>query len=59
MAALPNVSTQKQTQGGGKSEQTKNMAQTKEQIKTAEKNLKMEISGLSDAEFKTLLIRML
>ena len=36
------------------------MAQMKEQIKTPEKELnKMEISNLSDAEFKTLLIRML
>ena len=32
----------------------------KEQIKTPEKELnKMEISNLSDAEFKTLVIRML
>ena len=37
-----------------------NMAQRKEQIKTPEKELnKMEISNLSDAEFKTLVIRML
>ena len=37
-----------------------NMAQVKEQIKTAEKELnKMEISNLSDAEFKILVIRML
>ena len=36
------------------------MAQMKEQIKTPEKELnKMEISSLSDAEFKTLVIRML
>ena len=36
------------------------MAQMKEQIKTPEKELnKMEISTLSDAEFKTLVIRML
>ena len=35
------------------------MAQLKEQIKTLEKELKMEISNLSDAEFKTLVIRML
>ena len=33
----------------------RNMAQMKEQIKTPEKELnKMEISSLSDAEFKTL-----
>ena len=31
----------------------------KEQIKTLEKELKMEISNLSDAEFKTLVIRMI
>ena len=36
------------------------MARMKEQIKTQEKELnKMEISNLSDAEFKTLVIRML
>ena len=37
----------------------RNMAQMKEQIKTLEKELnKMEISNLSDAEFKTLVMRM-
>ena len=36
------------------------MAQMKEQIKTPEKEVnKMEISNLSDAEFKTLVIRVL
>ena len=36
-----------------------NMAQMKEQIKTPEKELnEMQISNLSDAEFKTLVIRM-
>ena len=36
------------------------MAQMKEPIKTEEKEItKMEISNLSDAEFKTLVIRML
>ena len=36
------------------------MAQMKEQIKTPEKELnKMDISNLSDAEFTTLVIRML
>ena len=36
------------------------MAQMKEQIKTPEKELnKMGISNLSDAEFKSLVIRML
>ena len=38
----------------------RNMAQMKEQIKTPIKELsKMMISNLSDAEFKTLFIRML
>ena len=38
----------------------RNMAQMKEQIKIPEKELsEMEISNLSDAEFKTLGIRML
>ena len=38
----------------------RNIAQLKGQIKTPEKLLnKMEMSNLSDAEFKTLVIRML
>ena len=38
----------------------RNMAQMKEQNKTPEKELyKMEITNLSDAEFKTLVIRIL
>ena len=38
----------------------RNMAQMKEQIKTPEKEIsKMKISNLSDAEFKTLVIKML
>ena len=38
----------------------RNMAQMKDQIKTPEKELnELEISNLSDAEFKTLFIRML
>ena len=38
----------------------RNMAQMKEQIKSSEKELnEMEISNLSDAEFKTLFIRVL
>ena len=37
-----------------------NIAQKKEQMKNPEKELnKMEISNLSDAEFKTMVIRML
>ena len=43
-----------------KMKRQRNMAQMKEQIKAPEKYLnKMEISNLSDAEFKTLVIRML
>ena len=38
----------------------RHVAQMKEQIKTPEKELnEMEISNLSDAEFKTLFVRML
>ena len=38
----------------------RNMAQMKEQNKTPEKELnKMEISKLSDAEFKTMVVRMI
>ena len=38
----------------------RNMAQMKEQIKTPERKFnKMELTNLSDAEFKTLVIRML
>ena len=38
----------------------RNLAQRKEQIKTPEKELsEMETSNLSDAEFKTLVTRML
>ena len=38
----------------------RNMVQMKERIKTPEKELnRMKISNLSDAEFKTLVIRML
>ena len=38
----------------------RNVAQMKGQIKTSEKELnEMEISNLSDAEFKTMVIRML
>ena len=37
----------------------RNMAQMKEQIKTQKKLKEMEISNLSDAEFKTMVIRML
>ena len=43
-----------------KMKRQRNMAQMKEQIKTPEKEQnKMEISNLSDAKFKTLVIRIL
>ena len=43
-----------------KTRRQRNIAQMEEQIKTPEKELnKMERSSLSDAEFKTLVIRML
>ena len=43
-----------------KKRRKRNIAQMKEQTKTPEKELnKMEISNLSDAEFKTLVIMML
>ena len=43
-----------------KTRRQRNMAQMKEQIKIPEKELnKMERSNLSDADFKTLVIRML
>ena len=43
-----------------KTRRQRNMAQMKEQIKTPEKEInKMEISNLSDVEFKTLVLRML
>ena len=43
-----------------KARRQRNMAQMKEQIKTPEKGLQeMEISNLSDAEFKILVIWML
>ena len=42
-----------------KTRRQRNMAQMKEQIKTAERVNEMEISNLSDVEFKTLVIRML
>ena len=37
----------------------RNMSQMKEQNKTPERKLKMETSNLLDAQFKTLVIRML
>ena len=46
--------------GAAKMRRQRNMAQMKEQLKTPEKEFdKMEISNLSDAELKTLVIRIL
>ena len=42
-----------------KTRRQRNMGQTKEQIKTEKELNKMEISNLSDAEFKKLVTRML
>ena len=57
-AAQPNI--QKQTQGGCQIEETKKYGPLKEQNKTPEKELnKREITNPADAEFKTLVIRML
>ena len=45
--------------GAAKMRRQRNMAQMKGQVKTPEKELnEMEVSNLSDAEFKTLVIRM-
>ena len=57
-ATLPN--TQKQTQGGCQNKETKKYGPNERMIRTPEKELnEMEISNLSDAEFKTTVIRML
>ena len=58
VADLPN--TQRQTQETAKMRRQRNTAQMKEQNKFPEKELnKMETSNLLDAEFKTLVIKML
>ena len=58
VAALPN--TEKQTQGGCQNEETKKYGPNKRTKQNSKKELnKMGISNLSDAEFKTLVIRML
>ena len=58
-AALPN-NTQKQAQGTTNLRRQRKMAQIKEQTKSPKKELnKMEITNLSDAELKTLVMRML
>ena len=57
-AALPN--TQKQAQGGCQIEETKKYSPNERREKNSRKKLnEMEISNLPDAEFKTLVIRML
>ena len=57
-AALPN--TQKQTQGGCQLEETKKYSSGERIDQNSRKRLReMEISNLSDAEFKTLVIRVL
>ena len=57
-AALPNK--QKQTQGGCQFEESKKYGPNERIDKTPEKELnETEITNLSDAEFKTLVIRML
>ena len=56
-AALPNRNKHREA---AKMRRQRNMAQIKEQIKTPEKDInEIEISNLSDAEFKILVIRML
>ena len=56
--ALPK--TQKQTQGGCQNEETKKCGPNEEENKTPEKDLnEMEISNLSNAQFKTPVSRML
>ena len=58
ITALPNTYRNKHREAA-KMWRQRNMAQMKEENKTPEKELnKMEISNLSDAEFKTLFIRM-
>ena len=57
-AALSN--TQKQTQGGCQNEETKKYSPNERIDQNSRKKLnKMEISNLSDEEFKILVIRML
>ena len=57
-AALSN--TQKQTQGGCQIQETKIYGPNERTEQTPEKELnKMDISNLSDAEFKTPVMRML
>ena len=54
------LNTQKQTQGGCQIEETKKYGPNERVNKNPEKELsKMEIANLSDAEFKTLVIKML
>ena len=58
MAAPPD--TQKQTQEGCQNQETKKYGPNKRTDQNSKKELnKMDISNLSDAEFKTLVIRTL
>ena len=57
MAAILN--TQKQTQGGCQNKETKKHGPSERTDQNSRKKLQMEIIDLSDAEFKTLVIRML
>ena len=60
IATLPNKLHKETNREAGKMKRQRNTAQMKEQNKTPEKELnKMETSNLSDAKFKTLVIRML
>ena len=57
IVALPN--TQKHTQGGCQNEEKKKQGPNERKIKTPEKEQnEMEISNLSDAEFKTQVTKM-
>ena len=56
-AALPNA--QKQTLGGCQIEETKKYGPNERTEQNPRKMNKMKITNLSDAEFKTLVIRML
>ena len=55
--ALPN--TQKQTQGGSQNEDTKKYGPNERTEQNPRKRTKRNGDNLSDAEFKTLVIRML
>ena len=59
-ATLPNTQKKQKARKAAKMRRQRNMAQMKEQIKTPKIELSdEEIANLSDAKFKTLVIRML